>query len=99
MFKKLVLLVSLAMGSIGAYASESPECLEKENLYGHSVTYWPESEKVTLSWGKYGRAHYLAHYKLVKVTFDAGGHTEFYEVESNSPFPPSRKWPTSFEID
>lgn len=99
MFKKLVLLVSLTMGSIGAYASETGECLQEGNIYGYSVTYWPDFETVTLSLGKYGRAHYFANYKLAKVAHDAGGHKEFYEVELDSPFPPFRSWPTTFEID
>lgn len=97
MFKKLVLLVGLAMGSIGIHAAG--ECLQKGDIYGYSVTYWPETETVALSLGKYGRAHYFAYYKLVKATHDAGGHKEFYEVELNSPFPSSRSWPTSFTMD
>lgn len=101
MFKKLVLLVSLTVSSMGAYASETGECLQKGNIYGYSVTYWPDSDTVTLSLGKYGRAHYFVHYNLIKVTHDAGGHKEFYEVdrELGSPFPPFRAWPTSFEMD
>lgn len=49
--------------------------------------------------GEIRRAHYFAHYKLAKVTYDAGGLKEFYEIELGSQFPPFRSWPTSFEID
>lgn len=99
MFKKLVLLVCITIAVPTVMAAETGECIEKSDLYGFTVTYWPDSKLVTLSLGKYGRANFFAHYELVKVSYDAGGHHEFYKVKEDSPFPPFRWWPGEFQMD
>lgn len=100
MFKSTILLLVIVFGATAANATEHrEECIEKENFYGYSITYWEKSKNVTLALGKYGRANYFAHYKLVDIEQDVGGRKEFYELTIDSPFPSFRSWPVSFEVD